>query len=361
MIAENPGLTLPSPYPIRVAHRVAGSSSTASITEYLNQVCPEEWPADLVGSIIEWPSEGTVGCEGSGGMTECITSTPGTIGYIDSGHGHAEGLQEIELLNADSNYISSKEAAAAGGIMAAADNAELPSTLDGNFADVNLLNRPGPNTWPIAAVSYIYVRQDLTFIENPASQTLLKAFLKAVYTDEYITQCEEEFGFVRVAGELRSKALAAIDALTITPGAPEWIFEFNTETRIGQGDYVISVKRDSYSEIEQGDMLDRIATLEAKTNLLELEIEELHQEMDGVSHSHDGGAMVTGSNAFQIASEKEEKQDTQLMAALVMSSISFAFWGIAGVMLLARAVTGKHDVDTQMHETAKPAMTGELP
>ena len=136
----NPNLSLPNPSPITVAHRVKGSSSTASITKYLNQVCPEEWPSELVGKTVNWP-EDTIGCEGSGGMSSCIKNKAGTIGYIDMGHGHAENLQEIELLNAAQKYISTKESAAAGGILAAAENAALPSTLSGSFANVNLLNQ----------------------------------------------------------------------------------------------------------------------------------------------------------------------------------------------------------------------------
>ena len=74
-------------------------------------------------------------------MSSCIKNKAGTIGYIDMGHGHAENLQEIELLNAAQKYISTKESAAAGGILAAAENAALPSTLSGSFANVNLLNQ----------------------------------------------------------------------------------------------------------------------------------------------------------------------------------------------------------------------------
>ena len=96
---------------------------------------------------------------------------------------------------------------------------------------------------------------------DPASQTLLKAFLTALYTDEYITTCEEEFGFVRISGDLRQKALDEINALTITDGAPDFSFEFNTEKNTGQGDYVISVKRNSYAAIEQGDAIGDIETL----------------------------------------------------------------------------------------------------
>ena len=142
VINENPNLAdiLPNPSPITVAHRVKGSSSTASITQYLHEACPDEWPAELVGKTIDWPAD-TIGCEGSGGMTDCILATSGTIGYIDSGHGHSQNLQEIELLNAANTYISSKEASEKGGILAAAENADLPATLDGDFSGVNLLNQ----------------------------------------------------------------------------------------------------------------------------------------------------------------------------------------------------------------------------
>ena len=61
--------------------------------------------------------------------------------------------------------------------------------------------QPGPNTWPIVALSYIYVRKDLSHITNPVSQGLLQAFLTALYTEEYISVCEEEFGFFDDARE----------------------------------------------------------------------------------------------------------------------------------------------------------------
>lgn len=145
IVSANPQISFPKPAPITVTHRVKGSSSTASITQYLHQVCPAEWPEDLVGKSITWPAD-TKGCEGSGGMSTCIKENKGAIGYIDMGHGHAEGLPEIELLNAAQKYISTKEAAEVGGIMAAAENAALPDSLSGSFADVNLLNQVRNNS-----------------------------------------------------------------------------------------------------------------------------------------------------------------------------------------------------------------------
>ena len=136
----NPDLDLPDGYAITVARRVLGSSSTYSITAYLNTACPDIWPETLVGSTIEWPAD-TSECEGSGAMTDCIVNVEGTIGYIDSGHGHSENLQEIELRNFDNVYISSKEAGERGGVAIVVDSAGIPDSLDESFVNVTYLNK----------------------------------------------------------------------------------------------------------------------------------------------------------------------------------------------------------------------------
>eukprot|EP00531_Pseudo-nitzschia_arenysensis_P003678 CAMPEP_0116138502 /NCGR_PEP_ID=MMETSP0329-20121206/12816_1 /TAXON_ID=697910 /ORGANISM="Pseudo-nitzschia arenysensis, Strain B593" /LENGTH=499 /DNA_ID=CAMNT_0003633489 /DNA_START=141 /DNA_END=1640 /DNA_ORIENTATION=+ len=344
---ENPNLSLKTPSPITVAHRVKGSSSTASITKYLNQVCPEEWPAELVGKTIAWPDD-TIGCEGSGGMSGCIKDIEGTIGYIDMGHGHAENLNEIELLNAAQKYISSKEAAAAGGIMAAAENAALPATLEGSFADVNLLNQGGPDTWPITAMTYIYVKKDLTFIQDPASQSLLKAFLKAVYSDEYITQCEEQFGFVRVGGSLRDMALQSIDALVTDPTAPEWTFETDTIKRIGQGDYVISQKRQSYSEIEQEKIMETIGKLSDKIDAMQAVAASPVMTSDASDASNKPVATTTDSGAY-LSMGGDMNTDNKAQIAIILSSVSIALWvatmiGFFVKSQIAKPSSGKDDM-----------------
>jgi ABC-type phosphate transport system substrate-binding protein len=141
----NPNLVLPSPSPITVARRsrTLGSSSTKSITAYLNKACDTEWPIESVGAKINWVAD-TVEAEGSGQMTDLIRGTPGTIGYVESGHGHSENLQEIELRNADdTKFISSKEAKEKGGFLAAALSADIPDFADEDFGNVELLNGVG--------------------------------------------------------------------------------------------------------------------------------------------------------------------------------------------------------------------------
>lgn len=190
----------------------------------------------------------------------------------------------------------------------------------------------GTNTWPIVAMTYIYVKKDLTFISDPASQSLVKAFLNAVYSDEYITQCEEEFGFVRVAGELREKALNAINSIVTSPDAPEWSFEIDTEPRVGAKDYVISAKRKSYSELEQDNLVDMIDDLAAQ-------IKTLKAQNDQLMVSSGSSTLVRESssgNSFETFIDEELDEDSQVKTALVMSAISIALWIIAILVFLVK-------------------------
>merc|ERR1719410_3372974 len=113
ILALNPKLQVPKGQNIEVFHRVLGSSTTAGVATYLNAACPAQWPSSMVGKQITWPSD-TNEAQGSGQMSSKIASTPYSIGYIDSGHGHEDGLKEIELKNKDGTYQSSLEAGSAG-------------------------------------------------------------------------------------------------------------------------------------------------------------------------------------------------------------------------------------------------------
>ena len=149
IMAENSNLRgkMKDTYNILVARRVKGSSSTKSITQYLNKACPSEWPFEKVASELE-PGTGnnnwhpdTTACEGSGGMTDCITGTSGSIGYIDSGHGWEVGLTEVELKNREGNFITSKEARDNDGIAQASVEEITPAHVDEDWSGVNLINK----------------------------------------------------------------------------------------------------------------------------------------------------------------------------------------------------------------------------
>mmetsp|Transcript_16297 Transcript_16297/g.27811 ORF Transcript_16297/g.27811 Transcript_16297/m.27811 type:complete len:561 (-) Transcript_16297:411-2093(-) len=245
----NPGLNVAKDYPIYVGRRVLGSSSTYSITQYLYAQCPTQtednpngWPVDKVASKIEWHQE-THECDGSGRMASCLRDNGGSIGYLDAFDGHNEGLSEIRLMNSDGRFLTSKEAGIEGIQAAATDLSNFPVSADGDFSNVSLMNQPGPNTWPITLVSYVYIRKNLDFLPSPASRTLLKAFATALFDPTYIDQCADRYGLVAVPPLPRTMSLNGLEMLELDGVAPEWIFEKSTMPGVGQGDYVISTRR----------------------------------------------------------------------------------------------------------------------
>mmetsp|Transcript_8119 Transcript_8119/g.11616 ORF Transcript_8119/g.11616 Transcript_8119/m.11616 type:complete len:494 (-) Transcript_8119:341-1822(-) len=315
--------------PIKVARRVLGSSSTATFTQYLHEStqldCPDTWPKvtssgeKLVGKVIDW-DDTTLPCQGSGGVTDCIRDNEGAIGYIDAGHGNDEGLAEIELRNLAGIYQSSREAAEAGVAAAAGDT--LPSRADGDFSGVQLLNQPGEATWPMVAMSYFYVRKDLSYIPNVAERSLLLEFLGAFYDPDVIDECRQ-FGFVPVGATVNAIAKEALSELkdSLPADAPTWTYEVDTIKGGGQEDYVISSKRRTYAEYERTSLLQDQMALMAR-------VAEMEATMKVNALVSDDKVVYTQSEADRIT------------AALALSSLSIVLWGVAILYLLAKKLCG---------------------
>ena len=64
-------------------------------------------------------------------------------------------------------------------------------------------------------MTYMYVRKNLTFIEDPQEQTLLVAFLTALYDPVYINQCTN-LGFTVVGDAIKYVGLGGIGLLSTT-------------------------------------------------------------------------------------------------------------------------------------------------
>lgn len=261
----------------------------------------------MVGDAPIWPAENQR-CDGSSGVTACIQETPGTIGYIDSGHGVSAGLDEVMLENVAGTIMNSQEAAERNGILAAEQGA-FPESADADFGSVSLVNRPGVNTWPIVQMTYIYARKNLTYIEAPEEQSLVVAFLKALLDEAYVGQCRDSYGFTLPSPEVKALAEAGIKMIEagLPSDAPVWIFEHDTMPINGTGQYVLSDKRAYISDVERAGMMDDIAELQATVAALEADF--------GSSTMRDS---LYGGSA--------SSQDTQLTAALTMASLSFVFW-----------------------------------
>lgn len=105
--------------------------------------CPDVWDVSVYGqgSTVNWP-EDTLQCEGSGGVTNCIREEAGTIGYIDAGHGHLAGLEEVYIENRAGTKLTTLTSSAQGGIAAAADvEGLMPASPTDDFSQVSLINQ----------------------------------------------------------------------------------------------------------------------------------------------------------------------------------------------------------------------------
>ena len=149
--------------------------------------------------------------------------------------------------------------------------ADLPTSADRDFVTVELINQPGEFTWPIVAMSYIYVRKNLAFIESDEDKALLLAFLQSIYDPKCIDVCKD-FGFTPVANNVRQLGLDGIAMLDI---APLFTFEDITQPNEGQGDYVISGKRRTYAEIERSDASGNIEAIMEDNQMLRLQLNNM--------------------------------------------------------------------------------------
>jgi ABC-type phosphate transport system substrate-binding protein len=192
IVAENPNLKVPAGTKITIVHRSDGSSSTYGITHYLQDVCPLSWSLGA-GTSITWPSETSstyiIPVGGSSAMATAISSTPYSIGYLDSGHGVAEGLGEIALTNLNGKTLLSGDAEVPAAVEAyASANPSFNFDPLADWSAVKLINLAGNTTWPISAFTYIYVSLFIvSSIYPPSVSPSISSSITAIKQKQLIT------------------------------------------------------------------------------------------------------------------------------------------------------------------------------
>jgi len=148
--ATNSGVTLPSSA-IQVVHRSDGSGTSYHFTDYLAKVSAE-WKSKVgVGKAVSWPAG--IGGSGNQGVAQAVTSTAGSIGYVELAYVVQTGMSQAYVKNADGNFL---QASVAGATAAAAHNSNVSST---NFS---ITNMPGADTYPLAGFSWVILPTSVT-------------------------------------------------------------------------------------------------------------------------------------------------------------------------------------------------------
>jgi len=149
--ALNPGLPLPNK-PISVVHRADASGTSFVFTTYLARV-DTEWRKGVgAATSIDWPTG--MGAKGNEGVAAHITTTFGSIGYVEFAYAKQNHLKYTRMVNKADKAVSPN----ADTFRAAASSVDWPAEASHGF-DVVLVDEPGAGSWPMTATSYILVHK----------------------------------------------------------------------------------------------------------------------------------------------------------------------------------------------------------
>ncbi len=196
--ADNSGTSLPAES-ITLAVRADGSGTTSNFSKYLTAAAPDDW---TLGSsdTIPWTGNFVAG-QGSTGVSQTISSTPGAIGYVDLSDAVASGLTFASIQNADGEFVQPTLEAAS----AAVEGATL-----GDDLTLNPLNAAGAESYPITAVTYILVYANQT---DAGIGAAIKGWVNFVLSDAQAFAPEVDFA--PLPTPVQEAAIAQLDKITI--------------------------------------------------------------------------------------------------------------------------------------------------
>ena len=147
--ALNPGVSLPD-LPVTIIHRSDGSGTTFNFTAFLS-AWSAEWK-EKIGSDtrVKWPAG--IGADGSSRLIRAVQDTPGALGYVEYGQVVRASLKYPLLQNRDGAFVQPN----LGSFQAASQSASWDPAKD---FELSLIDTPGSKSWPIVAVTYVYLRE----------------------------------------------------------------------------------------------------------------------------------------------------------------------------------------------------------
>jgi hypothetical protein len=192
--------------------------------------------------------------------------------------------------------------------------------------------------WPMVAITYVIVRQDLpSFMPDPRAQSLLVAFFEALYDPEFISKCQEDYLFLPVPENLRDNALASIALLTVDSTAPTWLKEDDVlEDGVGTGDYVISGRRSLASTVDLATLADNVAGAVESLSVLTGDVKTLKKQSASVEEDlAQFSSQASNNNEDGVLEDVEKKADI----AFYMAIVSLALWFVSFIVIVRQQMT----------------------
>jgi phosphate transport system substrate-binding protein len=157
----NPGENFPN-QPINTWHMTEAEGTTFVFTSYLAIVSPT-FRSQLGpgGTSVSWPIGLYVPTDG--GVASKMKSTPYSIGYMELSYAIQDQLPYAQIQNSAGNWITPSTESSQAALI------QLPTNLPGadqDWSNVNLLNKPGPDAYPLVTFTYLIIYQNLSILPS---------------------------------------------------------------------------------------------------------------------------------------------------------------------------------------------------
>jgi phosphate transport system substrate-binding protein len=197
---QNSGVKLPSGN-ITVCHRSDESGTTKNFTEFLADYSPAWKSGPGVDKSVKWPT-GT-GAKGNDGVAGCVKQTKGSVGYVEQAYALQNKFTTAAVKNSSGNYVEPSLQATS----AAATGVTPPADL--RFSTINA---KGAQAYPISAVTFLLVWQDMCKAGVQANQAkLVKDWLGFALGAGQ--QVAPQLQYAALPDAIKSKAQAKVDRL----------------------------------------------------------------------------------------------------------------------------------------------------
>ncbi|MEZ5123956.1 MAG: phosphate ABC transporter substrate-binding protein PstS [Solirubrobacterales bacterium] len=196
----NDGVDLPDEN-ITVCHRSDESGTTANFTLFLSDTSPEWKNGPGNDKSVQWPT-GT-GAKGNDGVAGCVKQTEGSIGYVEQAYALQNDFTTAAVKNKEGQFVEpSLEATSAAG-----EGATPPADL--RFATINA---SGASTYPISAVTFLLVYQDMCKAGlQPDQAKRVKAWLDFALGDGQ--KIAPQLEYAPLPETIKAKAQQKVDGL----------------------------------------------------------------------------------------------------------------------------------------------------
>jgi phosphate transport system substrate-binding protein len=180
--------------PMRVVYRSDGSGTTFAFTNSLDAF--GGWSPG-VGKSVKWPVG--IGGKGNEGVSGTIRTTPGSIGYVNTGFVRANKLQVAALQNKAGKFVlptAASGSAALNGIK-----------LDSNLAGENP-NPSGATAYPISTLTWVLAYRT----GNGSSAPAIRAALNYALSSK-AQSIADDLGYVPLSGSILNRSRIAVNRI----------------------------------------------------------------------------------------------------------------------------------------------------